>query len=117
MANRGGRNGGEMWRLVATPTVEGGEAVVRLEGRLGQYGAALLKASGDRLLAQGIDRLVLDLSAVDYMSSAGVRTIDELAAALSSRSGTLRVVNPTDPVKLVLDLSGLTERLTTTKDE
>jgi len=52
---------------------------------------------------------------VDYMSSAGVRTIDELAAALEARSGRLRLLNPTEPVKLVLDLSDLTERLT--KDE
>jgi anti-anti-sigma factor len=117
MAKGGGRSGGKTWRFVATPTVEGGETVLRLEGRLGHHGAALLKASGDRLLAQGIDRLALDLGAVDYMSSAGVRTIDELAAALEARSGHLRVVNPTDPVKVVLDLSGLTDRLTATKDE
>jgi anti-anti-sigma factor len=115
MANGGGRSAGKTWRFVATPTVEGSQAVLRLEGRLGHHGAALLKASCDRLLAQGIDRVALDLSAVDYMSSAGVRTIDELAAALEARSGRLRLLNPTEPVKLVLDLSDLTERLT--KDE
>jgi anti-anti-sigma factor len=115
MTHGGGRKGGKTWRFVVTAIVEGGEAVLRLEGRLGYRGAAILKASGDRLLAQGINRLALDLGAVDYMSSAGVRTIDELAAALEARSGRLRLLNPTDPVKLVLDLSGLSERLT--KDE
>jgi anti-anti-sigma factor len=115
MTNGGGRSGGKTWRFVATPTVEGSQAVLRLEGRLGYHGAALLKASCDRLLAEGIDRVALDLSAVDYMSSAGVRTIDELAAALEARSGRLRLLNLTEPVKLVLDLSDLTERLT--KDE
>jgi anti-anti-sigma factor len=49
------------------------------------------------------------------MSSAGLRTLEGLAAALEARSGHLRLMNATDPVKLVLDLSGLSERFVDTE--
>ena len=107
MASGGGRSGGQTWRFAATSAVEDGETVLRLEGRLGHEGAALLKRAGEGVLDRGVVRLTLDLSGVDYVSSAGVRTIDGLAAALEARSGRLRLLNATDPVRVVLDLSGL----------
>jgi anti-sigma B factor antagonist len=66
---------------------------------------------GERLNAQ-IDRgsinFVVDLSGVEYMSSAGLR---ELVAALKRAKkdgGDLRLCNPSPRVKEVLDLAGLT---------
>jgi anti-anti-sigma factor len=112
MGSGGGRSGLQTWRFVATSAVEDGETVLRLEGRLGHEGAALLKRAGEGVLDRGVVRLALDLAAVDYVSSAGVRTIEELATALEERSGRLRLLNATDPVRIVLDLSGLMERLT-----
>ena len=111
MASGGGRSGGLTWRFAATSAVEDGETVLRLEGRLGHEGAAQLKRAGEGVLDRGVVRLTLDLGGVDYVSSAGVRTIDQLATALEERSGRLRLLNPTDPVRIVLDLSGLSERL------
>jgi anti-sigma B factor antagonist len=108
----GGRKGLQTWRFAATSAVEDGETILRLEGRLGHEGAGLLKRAGEAVLDRGVDRLALDLAGVDYVSSAGVRTIVDLATALEERFGRLRVFNANDPVKLVLDLSGLTERLT-----
>ena len=104
MASGGGRSGGQTWRFAATSAVEDGETVLRLEGRLGHEGAAQLKRAGEGVLDRGVVRLTLDLGA-------GVRTIDQLATALEERSGRLRLLNPTDPVRIVLDLSGLSERL------
>jgi anti-sigma B factor antagonist len=111
MATAGGRNARQTWRFDATSTVEDGETILRLEGRIGHNGAALLKRVGEGVLGQGVNRLALDLSGVDYMSSAGLRAIEELAAAVERESGQLRVMNATDPVRLVLDLSGLASRL------
>jgi anti-anti-sigma factor len=117
MASAGGRNARETWRFVAASTVEGGETVLRLEGRIGHSGAVLLKRAGERILDRGVDRLALDLSGVDYMSSAGLRAIEDLAAALEERSGRLRLVNATDAVRIVLDLSGLWDRLAPRQDQ
>jgi anti-anti-sigma factor len=111
MERDGGRKTLLTWRFVATPAVEDGETILRLEGRLGHEGAGLLKRAGEGVLDRGVDRLALDLAGVDYISSAGVRTIEDLATALEERSGRLRVFNASDPVRLVLDLSGILERL------
>jgi anti-sigma B factor antagonist len=115
MASSEGRTVRQTWRLTATSTIEDGETIVKLEGRVGHNGAAVLKRLGEGIVGQGVNRLTLDLSAVDYMSSAGLRTLEGLAAVLEARSGHLRLMNATDPVKLVLDLSGLSERFVDTE--
>jgi anti-anti-sigma factor len=117
MAPGSGRKSGQTWRFVATSTVEDGETVLKLEGRVGHNGAALLKRAGERILDRGVDRLALDLGGVDYMNSAGLRAIEDLAAALEERSGRLRLVNATDAVRIVLDLSGLWDRLAPGEDK
>ena len=115
MARAEGRNSVQAWRFAATSTVEDGETVLKVEGRLGHHGATLLRKAGERILEHGVKSLALDLSGVDYLSSAGLRAIGDLAASLEEQSGSLRVIDPTDPVRLVLDLSGLAERLKNTR--
>ena len=43
MARSEGRNGVQAWRFALTSTVQDGETVLKLEGRLGHNGAALLR--------------------------------------------------------------------------
>ena len=117
MGTGGGRNDAQTWRFVATSTIEDGETVLKLEGRVGHNGATLLRQAGEQILDRGVERLALDLSGVDYMSSAGLRAIEDLAAALEERSGRLRLVNATDAVRIVLDLSGLWDRLSPRHDQ
>ena len=115
MARAEGRNGVQAWRFAVTSTVQDGETVLKLEGRIGHNGATLLRKAGEQILERGVKRLALDLSGVDYMSSAGLRAIDDLAARLEEQAGSLRMIDPTDPVRLVLDLSGLADRLKNTR--
>src|SRR5262245_19985390 len=107
----GGRNAAKMWRFVVTSSGEGDETVLKVEGRLGHDGASLFRREGESILERGVPRLALHLTALDHVSSAGVRAIHDLATALEERSGELRLLNPSDPVRLVLDLSGLIDRL------
>lgn len=54
--------------------------------------------------------LDLDLSAVSYLGSAGVRTLHELAEQMAVDGRALRLVAPPDsPARYLLDLSGLTD--------
>jgi len=115
MARAEGRNGVQAWRFAVTSIVQDDETVLKLEGRIGHNGATLLRKAGEQILERGVKRLALDLSGVDYMSSAGLRAIDDLAASLEEHAGSLRVIDPTDPVRLVLDLSGLADRLKNTR--
>ena len=95
-----------LWRLTATPLVEGGAAVLLLEGRLGHATAAELEAAAGRLLGQGVLELVIDLSAVDYVSSAALQVIEALADDLSSRGGRLTLRALSVPARLALELAG-----------
>ena len=68
------------------------------------FGAALIEQ-----IDAGNIRLVLDLSGVDYMSSAGLR---EIVGALKkvkkvAGSGDLRLAQPSERVREVLEMSGL----------
>ena len=91
---------------------EGDAETVELtvRGRLGVSGAAELDAILEGFIARGTRRLLLDVAAVDYISSPGLRLLDDRARALEAQGGTLSVRHVTDPVRLALDLAGL-ERL------
>lgn len=67
-----------------------------------ELGQALMGAiSGGRM------RLVLDLSAVDYMSSAGLREIVSALKKLRHGAGDLRIAQPSHRVLEVLEMAGL----------
>ena len=53
MARAEGRNSVQAWRFTATSTVEDGETVLKVEGRLGHHGATLLRKAGERILEHG----------------------------------------------------------------
>lgn len=52
-------------------------------------------------------RVLVDLSAVDFMASIGIRLLTTNAKSLLSRSGRMVLLNPTSSVREVLDLTGI----------
>jgi anti-sigma B factor antagonist len=66
-----------------------------------QFGEALMQE-----INAGHLNLVLDLAAVDYMSSAGLREIVNAAKKVRGR-GDLRLAQPSDRVREVLEMAGL----------
>jgi stage II sporulation protein AA (anti-sigma F factor antagonist) len=50
---------------------------------------------------------VIDLTGVDYVSSAGLRALEAAAALCAQRHGALALCGVTDPVRVALDLGGL----------
>ncbi len=59
----------------------------------------------------GRNKLVLDLENVEYMSSAGLREMVSALKRVNNIAGTgdLRLANPSDRVREVLELAGLDE--------
>jgi anti-anti-sigma factor len=51
-----------------------------------------------------VDNLVLDLEGVDYISSAGVRSVFRARKALAARGGKVLVLNPQPQIKKVFDI-------------
>lgn len=75
-----------------------------LSGRLDTHTYQSLDEALAPLLATTIDTLVLDLSGLDYISSAGIRSIFKARKVLATREGRVLVVNPQPQIRKVFDL-------------
>ncbi|MDH5831521.1 STAS domain-containing protein [Luteimonas sp. M1R5S18] len=78
---------------------------VAVGGRLDTHTHTELdQALGPVLEAESLRSLVLDLHDLQYISSAGVRSIFRARKALSARGGRVLVVNPQPQIQKVFDL-------------
>ncbi|MAU11072.1 MAG: anti-anti-sigma factor [Anaerolineaceae bacterium] len=81
--------------------------LVEVSGRVDSMNANELGSAINHQVTGGHVRLVLDLSHVEYMSSAGLREIVVGLKATKRASGDLRIAQPSDRVREVLEMSGL----------
>ena len=82
-----------------------GSRKVALDGRLDTHTCDELDRQLAPLLADPeIRSLVLDLAALAYISSAGIRSIFKARKALSARNGKVLVVNPQPQIQKVFDV-------------
>ena len=86
-----------------TPAGNGSQRVA-LAGRLDTHTHAELDQQLAPVLESSIRSLVLDLAGLDYISSAGVRSLFKARKALSSRGGKVVVVNPKPQIQKVFDV-------------
>lgn len=84
---------------------------LRIRGRLDGYWSDHFAKAIDEHIRQGAHHVRLDLSDVVFLSSAGVRVVLRAYKQLNGLQGRLKVLNPSEPVKKVLELSGLTSLL------
>ena len=80
---------------------------VALFGRLDTHSYPQLDAELAPLLDGGdppVMSLVLDLAGLNYISSAGIRSIFKARKALAARNGKLLVVNPQPQIQKVFDV-------------
>jgi anti-anti-sigma factor len=89
--------------------VEGGTTVLFVEGRLGHDAAAELETVTLQHPADGSANVVIDVSGVDYLSSAALKVFQTLADRQSQNGGRLRLRAPSVAARLALELSGLLE--------
>jgi len=97
--------------------VTGGNGILTLEREL-RNGVEVLRAAGevdlsnaaeleDALMSLAADRAVIDLTAVTYIDSAGIRALDHGVGALLARGGRFCAVAPAgSPARLMLRVSG-----------
>jgi anti-sigma B factor antagonist len=82
--------------------------VIAVTGRVDSATAPELESKLKELVDGGKNKLVLDLKNVEYMSSAGLRTMVSTLKAVKRVNGDLRLANPSPRVEEVLRLAGLT---------
>jgi anti-anti-sigma factor len=77
---------------------------IHLEGRLDHETAAVLDSELDKLAKSPVNVLVLDLEHLEYISSAGLRSIFGAQKTLAQRSGRVVLVNAQPQIKKVFDI-------------
>lgn len=77
---------------------------VHLEGRLDNETVAILDRELDRLLGSPVRVLVFDFAGLEYISSAGLRSIFAAQKSMRARAGTTLLLDPRPAVRKVLDI-------------
>ena len=91
-------------------TVTGASVALNIIGRLDTTTAPELEATSDGCAA-GITELVLDCSALEYVSSAGLRVILK-AQKLMNAQGSMKLVHVNETIMEVFDITGFADILT-----
>ena len=87
-------------------TKEWGADVLNVSGRIDAERAPDLEEAGRRILEKENLKLIINLSAVQYLSSAGLCALLNLAKLAKARQSRLILCGPTPAVRQVLKLSG-----------
>ncbi len=88
-------------------TVNGNEATLKIEGWMDTQCAPMLEQALNELRPD-VKHLVLDLSGLEYVSSAGIR---QIVAAHKQINGELRLRNVSVEVLDVLTMTGIAKKL------
>lgn len=86
-------------------------AVVTIAGEIDALTADEASAFLNTQLESGLERLVLDLGQVTFMSSAGIRLFLEILRKSRERGGDLRLARTPAAVARTLDITGLAQIL------
>ena len=90
---------------------ENGSVLVSLCGEVDLSNAESLKAGIERATA-GADRVVVDLSAVEFLDSSGLRLLKQLSVDASGADVTFVVVAPPNSIaRSVLDITSMSDEL------
>jgi anti-sigma B factor antagonist len=90
----------------SAPTV-----VLALTGDLDPHTAPMLSDAVSQQLERGVVHLTLDLRALDFVDSSGLRVIIATHRDLADVSGRLTLRAPTDSTRRLLEVTGLLDQL------
>ncbi|MFC3550463.1 STAS domain-containing protein [Lysobacter cavernae] len=90
--------------LIRIDPPNNGSQRIALEGRLDTHSYAELDRQLQPLLGPGTHSLVLDLGELEYISSAGIRSIFKARKALAAHAGKVLVLNPQPQIQKVFDV-------------
>ncbi|KRE67852.1 STAS domain-containing protein [Paenibacillus sp. Soil750] len=105
--------------MTITEQLQGDVVLVSLQGRLDGNTSASLESAFAKLVEQGKGKFVFNLQGLDYVSSAGLRSLLSAAKMVKVIQGKLALARMNDQVKEVFDMSGFSSifKLYETEDE
>jgi anti-sigma B factor antagonist len=84
-----------------------GHAILTVVGEIDLYTAPRLQAEFTRLLEIGPDRVVIDMSGVEFCDSTGMNVLLSALKRMRERGGALEVASPRPAVRKILQVTGL----------
>ncbi len=94
-----------------TTALDGTTATIALSGKLSVATSPDLEATVNDLPAE-TSTFVIDLTNLDYISSAGLRVLVSTEKLSAQRGGSMRLLHPNDEVSEVFDMTGLSDVFT-----
>jgi anti-anti-sigma factor len=85
----------------------GDRVVVQVAGRMDAESAPMFETHCDSWISKGINRLIVDVGDLAYVSSMGLRSLVAIGKRLQDKGGTLRVCRQTGLVKQVFEITRL----------
>ena len=86
-------------------------SVIKVKGRVDSDSAPELDAALTKLLQENRNKIVLNLQAVDFMSSAGLRAVVKAYQAAKRSGGDVRLAAVSNPVEVILRTIGMMQML------
>ena len=83
--------------------------MLSLKGQLDAYTFPILQRSLEDLRSQGTSRVVLDGSALDYISSAGLGVLKKMSREFRAEGGDLRMAALTEKINKIMNLLGFSQ--------
>ena len=93
--------------LKITESTAGPVQVLHLQGYLDGHTFVELERKVDGLLKTGKPRIVIELSALSYIASAGVGVFINSQHQAKAKGGTVQLVNPSASVREIFSILGL----------
>lgn len=93
--------------LKVSTASQGGHAVVAVYGEVDLYTAPRLQAELAGLVRDGVARVVVDLSGVDFCDSTGMNVLLSAMKRLREQDGSLELAAPRPAVLRILQVTGL----------
>jgi len=87
----------------------GNAATIRVSGELDAYTAPNLDELCRSLYEDGVRAVVVDFRATSFLDSSGLRALLSSHRRFADEGGSLRVVDPSEPVLRLLEITGLSE--------
>ena len=90
-----------------TTTIAGERADMAITGRFDAHETDNFRTRFDELVSNGAVRVWVDLSGVNFIDSSGLAELVRAMKRLRELTGDLAIESPSDPVAVILELTGL----------
>ncbi len=87
--------------------LDNGIILIQLGGKLDIFGTGEIETKFAGYCAGDKVRVIVDLSGVSFLASIGIRMLTITAKSIGSRGGKMVLLNPTDEVHGVLEITGI----------